>query len=278
MSRIVFPADNVGEAKSYIKALTGSANVDIPPAPLPEELGQVLDVKTKFVSASTAVELGFGYGAFSANTDVKVLVQDYWYLKEVPSVIPEVNSWTFAAGFRVGILIVGYKAELNVGIGMLAAKAQTQGLNVQAQLLRVGMPLGPDVPVDLATPTALNVDKFGSLCLWEGSVLKYVRDSRKELKPVLVSASINIPGERLLNEGTGIRFALWRIKNGKTLRQALDLLVKVPEVSEGEVRAAYQAIFDDSSMLVPGMASEQRKPGVRETGDADRWLNGYSKI
>jgi hypothetical protein len=191
-----------------------------------------------------------------------------------------VNSWTFAVGFRVGIKITGYKADLNVGLGILAAKAQTDGLNIQIQILRVGMPLGPNVPVSLAVPVTLDVEKFGELKVWEGAILSYVETKRAELSPVLVSASVNINGEKLLNETPGIRYALWRIAKGMKLIEALTILTagQAPEVDPSTVRAVYANVFNDPSMVIPGHAAEQRLPGKNEKAIADEWINGYKNL
>lgn len=280
MARIIFPHDNVGEAKAYIKALTGANNIAIPNAPSPNEIGQVLKVETKFVSVDSSVDIGFGYGTASGSTNVKILLQDYWFEKEVDGTIPEVNSWTFAVGFRVGIKIVGFKADLNVSLGILAAKAQTEGLNIQIQILRVGMPLGPNVPVSLAVPVTLDVEKFGELKVWEGAVLSYVESKRAELSPVLVSASVNISGEKLLNETPGIRYALWRISKGMKLSEAIALLNagKAPEVDQSSVRSVYAAVFNDPAMVVVGNPAEQRAPSKNEKDTADQWLTGYKNL
>jgi hypothetical protein len=280
MARIIFPHDNIGEAKAYIKALTGLTDVNIPNAPNSNDIGQILKVEAKFVSVESSVDIGFGYGAATGNSDVKVLLQDYWFLKETPGTIPEINSWTFAVGFRVGIKITGFKSDLNVGLGTLAAKAQMEGLNIQIQILRVGMPLGPNVPVNLAVPVTLDVEKFGDLKVWEGEVLSYVQSKRSELAPVLVSASININGEKLLNEAPGVRYSLWRISKGMKLIEALALLNagRAPEVDQSSVRAVYSTVFNDPSMIIPGHASEKRAPGNIEKNKADNWLTGYKNI
>ena len=70
MSRIIFPADNVGEAKAYITALTGAQNVKIPAPPAPAQLGEVLKMESKFISLSASAEVGFGYGSGSAAVDI----------------------------------------------------------------------------------------------------------------------------------------------------------------------------------------------------------------
>ncbi len=282
MARIIFPADNVGEAKAYIKALTGVASVTIPTAPDPELLGTVLKVESKFISASASADIGFGYGSASGDADVKVLLQDYWFSCEVESEMPEVNSWTYAVGFRVGLQIVKYKTELNVGIGVLAAKAQTEGLNIQLQVLRVGMPHGPAVPVDLAMPVSLDVDKFGNLKAWETDVLNHIKDNRAQLRPVLVSASVNINADKLLNDMRGVRFAMWRIAKGVKLKEALNMLAsgKAPDVSTAgpTVRSIYSAIFRDSTMVIPGSNSEDREPSKIEKDLANKWLEEYKNV
>ena len=104
MSRVIFPADSTGEAKAYIRALTGAQNIVIPNSPPPVQLGQVLRTASTFVSVSASASIGFGFADVGGSVDRQVLLQDYWYDKEVDGTIPEVNSWTFAAGFRVGIL------------------------------------------------------------------------------------------------------------------------------------------------------------------------------
>lgn len=280
MARIIFPADNEGEARAYIEALTGAQNVTIPACPPSAQLGQVLRTASTFVSLSASANIGFGFAVGSASGDSQVLLQDYWYDKEVAGTIPQVNSWTFAAGFRVGVLIVGYKADLSIGIGQLAAKATTQGVNAQMQVLRVGMPNGPSVPVNVAFPVALNVDNYGDLRTWEGTVVKYADEHRQELVPVLVSASVNINGERLLNDAPGVRYSLWRIANSQTLKQAIALLAagKAPGVGEGEVRAVYSAVFNDPTMVIPGQSSETRAVGPGEKKTAIDWLTGYRNI
>lgn len=280
MARIIFPHDNTGEAVAYIKALTGLGNVAIPAVPDNNQIGQILKMESKFISVESSMDIGFGYGTASGNTDVKILLQDYWFMKEIAGTIPEVNSWTYAVGFRVGIKIIGFKAELNVGLGMLAAKAQTNGLNIQVQILRVGMPLGPDVPASLAVPETLDVDKFGELKAWQGEVLSYVKAKRAELSPVLVSASVNINGEKLLSETPGVRYAMWRISKGMKLIEAIALLNagKAPEVDQSSVRAVYAAIFNDPAMAVPGQAAEKRVPGKNEKDAADEWLTGYKNL
>jgi hypothetical protein len=280
MARIIFPADNVGEAKAYIAALTGVKNIAIPAAPAPNQLGQILKVESKFISVSASAEIGFGYASMSASTEARILLQDYWFSKEIDGTVPEVNSWTFAVGFRVGLCSIGAKADLNVGIGVLAAKAQMEGLNVRLQVLRVGMPGGPNVPVDLAVPVTLDVEKFGELKAWEGSVLQYVEEHRSDLAPVLVSASVNISGEKLLTEAPGVRYALRRIVARQSLKQALALLAagKAPEVGDGETRTIYSAIFHDTTMLIPGQPSEGRAPSDAEVKAAKDWLLRYQKI
>lgn len=280
MSRIIFSAGAEGEAISYIKALTGATNVVVPAGPPTAQLGQVLRTASLFISVSGSASLGFGFADVGGSIDRQVLLQDYWYDKEIPGTIPEVNSWTFAAGFRVGIFIVGYKAELNIGLGQLAAKATTQGMNIQVQVLRVGMPKGPSVPVNVAFPVALNVDNYGDLRTWQGSIIKYVDEHRDELAPVLVSASVNIKGEKLLNDVPGVRYALWRIASSQTLKQAIALLSagKAPGIQEGEVRAIYSAVFNDPTMVVPGSPSEARSVSSAEKQKANDWLTGYKNI
>lgn len=280
MARIVFAPDNTGEAIAIIKALTGATNIPLPTAPAASELGQVLHVASKYLSVEASADIGFGFGSFGASADTKVLLQDYWWSKEVIGSSPQVNSWTFAAGFRVGIRVVGVGVDASVGLGALAVKAQTTGLNVQVQILRVGMTRGPSVPAELAIPSEFDVDKFGSLKAWEGTVIKYGEEKHSELIPTLVSASINIDGQRLLTELPGIRFAMWRIFARQTLKQALGLLAagKAPNVSEGEVRAVYAAVFNDAAMAVPGSASEKRVVSAAEYNYSNSWLNGYRKL
>lgn len=280
MARIIFPADSSGEAKAYVKALTGVPDVVIPASPKPGELGQVLRTVSKYVSVSSSASIGFGFADAGGSVDRQVLLQDYWFNKEVDGGIPEVNSWTFAVGFRVGVFIVGFKAELNIGLGQLAAKATVQGLNAQMQVLRVGMPKGPAVPVSIAFPVALNVDNYGELKSWEATVVKYVEEHRDELAPVVVSASVNLNGERLLNDAPGVRYALWRIANGQTLKQALALLAagKAPDVGEGGTRAVYSAVFHDPTMVIPGQSSETRPVGPGEKKLAVDWLTAYKNL
>jgi hypothetical protein len=162
----------------------------------------------------------------------------------------------------------------------LAAQVETEGLNIKLQILRVGMPLGPNPPVSLAAPTDLDVDKFGELKVWEGKVIKYVEDKRNELAPVIVSASINIDAGMFLDETPGIRFAMWRIFNKQTLEQAIALLDagKAEEVNRGVVRALYAKIFNDPTMIIPDSESRKRKPGPGEFSKANRWLRGYKKM
>lgn len=280
MARVIFPAGNVGEAKAYIKALTGVPDIVIPPPPPSSEIGQVLRSTSLFVSVSASASIGFTFADVGGSVDRQVLLQDYWYDKEVMGTIPEVNSWTFAAGFRVGALITGFKSDLNISLGALAAKASTQGLNIQMQVLRVGMSKGPSIPPNVAFPVALNVDNYGDLRTWQGSVIKYVEDHHSELEPVLVSASVNINGERLLNDVPGVRYSLWRIAGNMTLKQAISLLGagKAPGVSEGEVRAVYSAIFHDPKMVIPGDPAEIRAVGPGEKKAATDWLNAYKNI
>ncbi|MEI7742752.1 MAG: hypothetical protein WCK58_03250 [Chloroflexota bacterium] len=280
MARIIFPADNAGEAKAYIRAVTGATSISIPAGPPTDQLGQVLLTASTFVSVSASASIGFGFADVGGSVDSRVLLQDYWFGKEIDGGIPEVNSWTFAAGFRVGVFIVGYKSDMVLGLGQLAAKATIQGLNVQLQVLRVGMPKGPNVPVGVAFPVALNIDNYGELKIWEGAVVKYVEEHRDELAPVLVSASVNINGERLMNDAPGVRYALWRIANGQTLRQGIALLSsgKAPGVGEGEVRAVYSAVFRDPHMVVAGDVSENRPVGPAEKQTANNWLTGFRNI
>lgn len=279
MSRVVFPAGSTGEAVAYIKALTGQA-VSVPSGPQPTDLGEVLLVKTKFVSVAASTNIGFSFGEIGGSTDVKVLLQDYWFMKEVLGDSNPVNSWTFAAGFRVGIRIVAFDAKMNISLGMLAAKAEMEGLNAQIQILRVGMPNGPNVPGPVAFPDTFDVNKFGELKKWEGAIIGYAAEHRADLSPVLVSASINIDGERLLQDAPGVRYALWRILDGETLGAALALLAagKAPRVGAGEVRSVYATVFNDPTMVVPGQPSEEREPRDAEKEQAEEWLTGYKDL
>ena len=105
-------------------------------------------------------------------------------------------------------------------------------------------------------------------------------EHRAELEPVLVSASVNISGERLLSDVPGVRFALWRIQSKQTLQQAIALLTspKAAGIGEGEVRSIYAAIFNDPTMLVPGNPSETRPVGDSEKKAAENWLTGYKNL
>lgn len=281
MARIIFPHDNVGEARAYIKALTGLDQITIPNPPSNNDIGQVLKVESKFISVDASANIGFGFGSAQGNANARVLLQDYWFLKEIQeNNISEINSWTFAVGFRVGIRIVGFKSKLDVGLGTLAAKAETEGLNIQLQIIRVGMPLGPNVPSSLAIPTELDVDKFGELRKWEGEIISYVEIKRNELSPSLVSASINIDADKLLNDTPGIRYSLWRISKGMTLKESLALLNagKAPEVSPNSVRSVYSSIFRDNTMIIPGHNSENREPERFEKKAANDWLTQYKNM
>ena len=142
------------------------------------------------------------------------------------------------------------------------------------------MPLGPNVPVGLALPVTLNVDKFGELKVWEETVLNYVTSDRTNLAPVLVSASVNINGDKLLNDVPGVRFALWRISKGVKLREAISILDsgQVPEVDPGSVRSVYASVFNDPAMIIPGHDSENRNPGPAEKKQAKDWLEEYKNV
>lgn len=280
MSRIIFSPDNSGDAVAYIKALTGAQVVVVPDPPDNSKLGAVLKVESKLLSVSGSADIGFAFAAGQANMTARVLVQDYWFFASVPGAIPEVNSWTFATGFRVGLMTNDSKIDFSLGLGMLAAKAQVQQANLQIHILRVGMPYGPDVPAGLAMPTALDVEKYGALKSWEESIIAYHKEHRADETPMLVSASINISGERLVNDAPGVRFAMWRIVAGQTLRQSIGLLTagKAPTVDEGQVRAVYASVFGNNAMIVPGNPAEQTPVQDGQKRAAADWLNSFKNL
>ena len=281
MSRVIFSAGNEGEAIAYVKALTGLSKVTIPDRPKPEQLGEILRAKSKYISVDASASIGFSFGSAGGGVNSKVLLVDYWYDKEVTVNEEKINSWTFAAGYRVGIKITGFNASTDVGLGALAVKAQAEGLNVQIEVIRAGMPQGPSVPAGLANASSFDVEKFGELRAWEGQIIKYAQTNPTELTPLIVSASINIDGERLLKESPAIRYSLWRIfKDKMTLKESLAMLNtgKFPGVEQGQVRAVYSAIFNDPTMVIPNHSSENREPTKLEINESRDWLVGYRNI
>lgn len=281
MSRVIFPAGNQGEAKSYVKALTGLKKVIIPSKPKPEELGEVLRAKSKYVSVDSSASIGFSFGSAGGGLSTKVLLVDYWYDKEVLVDEEKINSWTFAAGYRVGLKITGFNLKTDLSLGALAAKAQSEGLNVQIEVIRAGMPKGPSIPAGLANASTFDVEKFGELRAWEGQIIKYAENNSKEFKPLVVSASINIDGERLLNNSPAVRYSLWRIyKDKMNLKESLALLKagKTPGIEQGQVRAVYSALFNDPTMIIENHPSENREPTKIEINESREWLMGYKNV
>jgi hypothetical protein len=270
----------VGEGIAYIKAITRSDNVPMPPAfPQNKVLGAIRWAQVDIYSLNTVAAIGFGgFLNVGGSSDIQVLVQHYLYTSEVENKVTDspVRSYVYGAGFRVALAMYGFKANSDASFGLVAAKAQVEGKRIAVDIRTIGMPKAPAIPGLLTNGQNFNVDSYRLLQNFVDDVSKYLLEKNNELEPLPVAATIDaFPGDALIDTNPGIRYAMWSIMRSETIAQALAKAKKFTEVDEAIVRSIYAAMMSRPEVIRPGSAFENQKPNAEMVSRASRWINGY---
>lgn len=281
MALILLNITNPDATNDYLKTLTGKAVGNPPSLDSLDRLGQIAAGNFTYVSVNVAVSLGFGFGTISGSVDRKVMTFDYAATANQRD--PQdngIDSWTYGAGYRIGILTFEAEASAQLGLSAVAATATLQNKQMQIQVLRYGMPGGPSIPLpDFAK---FDVEAYGLYAKWQKDVIEYTDKNKANLNPVRIYASLSVDINQYLNSTAPVRYALRRIQDKKSLTEALKTVKQkqLPHVMghDSVIRAVYATITGYGQYLEESGPIDGRSISDDSKQKAERWIQQYDKV
>jgi hypothetical protein len=192
-----------------------------------------------------------------------------------------IASWTYGAGYRIGILVSEKEAQFQLGIAALAATATLKHQDIQIQILKYGVPGGPPLPI--ANFTTFNVEAYGKFVKWQQDVINYIGANKEKLTPIRISAALSLDIEKYFQNTAALRYAIRRIQDRDTLTRALVLAVNknLPHVVGREpiIRAVYAKITGYGEYLNETNSTiDDRQISDMAKKLAEDWIQEYDKI
>lgn len=280
MALIRLNANNPDATNDYLITLTGKA-VGTPPAlDNVKRLGQVAQGNYTYVSVNVAASLGFGFGSISGSLERRVMTFDYAATaNQVDSQDNGIDSWTYGAGYRIGILTFESEASAQLALSAVAATATLQNKNIQIQVLSYGMPGGPSVPLpDFAK---FDVESYGLFTRWQRDVIEYINKNKANLDPVRIYASLSVDIDQYFMSTAPFRYALRRIQDKITLAQTLQYIREnqIQHVAghESVIRAVYARITGYGKYLDESGPIDTQSIGDSAKRLAEEWIQQYDK-
>ena len=278
MPKLLVGPHGLGEAIGNIRALTGTTeDMPLPSFPRDAVLGTFEQAETSYVSLQAAAGLGFPFGHLSASVYTQVLLMNYMSKHELltRSTGP-VISVTFGSGFRVAFAVEGLETSTSFDFGTLAVQSQVSGKRVQVSVQAVGMPQGPSIPGSFTTAVNFDIKTYHDLLSYIEKASEHLKQQRRELAPTIVEMTYQgLDGETMLAARPGVRFAMWRIRSGTTLLNALEQATDHPEIDLATIKAVYATVFRRPEMLLTTSEYHDDLPMQEQIGQANRWLFEY---
>ena len=240
-----------------IRAYTGKPVGPVPALESPEKLGQLTQYYATFVSVSAAIKIGFsGFGALDGSLEHKVWISDYAATANQADVDESngVDSWTYGVGYRLAVLMNKSACQAKASLPAFAAEATLNNAYMLIQVLTYGVPMGPAVPVvDLSQ---FDVDAYAKYVSWQNEMNHYMRDNRKDLMPILTHAAISTDFQRYLNRLLPMLFALRRLEDRHSFKEALADGARRGGIDVVVLRAVYAQCTGNSEYLRENSSSE----------------------
>jgi hypothetical protein len=251
-----------------IEQLTGKPVGTPPPLDDRNRLGEVRQGRFEMSSAQHAEQLGFGFGSISDTARRQLITRDYGLFALQPG-LPDsgVDSWTYGAGYRIGILTHQQQVNAQVSLPMLAAAATLQSEDIRFQVLEYGMPGAPPCP--FAELSRLDVESYARWVKWEQDISLFLEQQKSMCRPMRVSASVMPDVNRLWIVSAPLRYALERIRDREPLPQALEKAPRLGLTNDEAIRAVYQRILGNPDVAVIEDRFAQ---------EAEKWIRRYDEI
>jgi len=262
----------------YLRTLTGKPVGTPPTLDNLNRLGEVAQGNFTYVSLNLAAALGFGFGSVSGSQNRRVMTFDYAATATQRDTQDNgIDSWTFGAGYRIGILTFEAEAKLELGLPQLAATATLQNKQIQIQVVRYGMPGGPSLPV-----VEFNVEAYALFTQWQKDVIKYIQEKKADLTPIRIYASLSVDISQNFASTAPMRYALRRLQDKHTLEKALREARdrQIPHVAGHEpvIRAVYATITGFGEYLNEAGTIDSRPISDNAKKQAEDWIQEYAEL
>lgn len=273
---------NPGSAIGFAAALALRCGVDPVPFPLapPEALtlsGGNFSVTERKVDLTTAITLGLGpIGHATGKLESYVYVSDFAIFQECPFERPKnfpMVSVVWGVGYRVVLEVHRKEGEVKVGFNGLAAAAELGLAEVTINI--AGLGLGAEaaraVPESLIGFKKFGFEEYKQLETARKTMADHAVANIAKLRPVPIRAVLDRRlGDIQLRDAAAVCFAMWRIKKGASLAEALSDGAKLtlPPIP---IREAYAHICQTEEMAHSPTHDSKTITSTQRRA-ADRWL------
>jgi hypothetical protein len=268
-------------SNDYLKSLTGKLVGDPPALDDLNRLGQIAQGNFTYISQKVAASLGFGFGSVSGSVDRKVMTFDYVSTaNQKDHQNNGIDSWTYGAGYRIGILTYEAEATAQISFATLAAKATLEKKQFIIQILCFGAPGGPEIPVPNFAD--FNVETYGKFIQWQNDVIQYINKDKTKLTPIRIYASLSVDIDNYINNSAPLMYTLRRLQDKDTLTQALKKAAdkQIPHVvgQEHVIRAIYAKITGYGEYLNEAGTYDSQVISDKSKSVAEALIQQYDKI
>ncbi len=215
------------------------------------------------MSSTLAVKLGFAIGGISAGYQSRTLIAEFSRSATVEQEEGGRGRYGVAARLVVGATSVDAKAQLSIPLlaaeGSLGRSQASVSLTVNGY---VGDELAKLLPTDIQT---LNVDTYSSLTTSMNEIVTLIGSDKANIQPELLGIEVVDKGpvdvDTDLTRAVGITYALTRLKDGRTLEEALEAYYdKDDEVAQSAIHHVYEVLVaegdDDGHGVARARASD----------------------
>lgn len=262
-----------------IESYTGKKVGEVPRLEDLHKLGQFSQSMQSFLSVSASIKIGFtGFGSFSGSTQHKVWFTDYGISTSVRTTgsTNGVESWTYGAGYRVGILMDTNSSELRAGLSFFAAEGTLNHAKMLIQILVYGIPMAPPIPISQLSD--FDVEAYGTYMIWQSEIAKLMAQNRDQLDPILTHAAVTPDFDRYLRQLLPMLFALRRLEDRHTYKQAVEDGLRRGGVDEVVLRTVYAKYTGNPQYLAAGSAAETSPISEGASANARNILGYYDNL
>jgi hypothetical protein len=259
-----------------IRSYTGKPIGNPPPLESNQKLGQFMQFNQSFLSVSAAIRIGFsGFGAFTGSSEHKVWLTDYGVSASQADLDIKngVDSWIYGAGYRVGVLMGKSTNELRAGLATFAAEATLNNAKMIIQIMAYGIPNAPPIPI--TATTNFDVEAYGKYIAWQTEVARQMTENRDQLLPVLTHVAVTTDIQRYLERLLPLLFALRRLEDRHTFKDALLDGQKRGGVDVIVLRTVYAHYTGNPMYLSEGSAAETAPITEAASNNAKNILSYY---
>jgi len=260
---LVSPPGHYDDAIDTIERITGKTPQKVPDFPSDKTIGDLTTGEVMILDSRYAASLGLS-SIVSVGGDVNaeshVLTQDLCWESRIPAADGgPLKSAIYAVGYRVSFTLVGWKFDGQFSWTMLASKVAAEKKSVFLKVQLVGLLAGSiKVPIQSVQNTEFNPETYRQLMNLAEQVQDFISkpESKSKINPQISKIAYRLGAEALdhLVGDPAVRYALWAIRDGHTLKSALDKAQRYPEVKQQMVREAYASLLRNPDMVQPGAA------------------------